>query len=146
MMYVAVDNRKNIIAIHPDINVVREFVSSQDESLKIMKGKSKKIPESILSDKYLVKYDSGYIPMEYSSVAGNLDSGVIYELSSAIDVIANIAFNSENISNKDYKCLMRTINILAKEIEDITSDTIPVNLMKEIHDMDESFKNNIFKE
>lgn len=141
-MYVAVDNRKNIIAIHPDINVVREFVCSQDEPLRIMKGKSKKIPESILSDKYLIKYDSGYIPMEYSSVVGNLDSGIIYDLSSAIDVIANIAFNSD-ISNKDYKCLMRTINILAKEIEDIASDTVPVRLLEEIHDMDESFKNNI---
>ena len=141
-MYAAITKDMNYVAIHYDLDVVKSYVS-ECSNIQIVKVKRKNIPEGILADKFLTNYGSGYVPMEYHSVANDLDEDIAYDITKAIDTLSRVAFTSDNIGKKQYKHLIKSIEILVSELEEVSCDNISPDTLKELKEMSDAYKGKI---
>lgn len=141
-MYAAVDKDMDYVAIHYDLDVVKSYVS-ECSNIQIIKLKRKNIPEDILADKFLTNYGSGYVPMEYHSIANDLDEDIAYDITKAIDTLSRVAFTSDNIGKKQYKHLIKSIKILMSELEEVSCDNISPDTLKELKEMSDAYRGKI---
>ena len=140
-MYAAITKDMTYVAIHYDLDVVKSYVS-ECSNIQIVKVKRKNIPEDILADKFLTNYGSGYVPMEYHSIANDLDEDIAYDITKAIDTLSRVAFTSDNIGKKQYKHLIKSIKILVSELE-VSCDNISPDTLKELKEMSDAYKGKI---
>ena len=142
-MYGAVFN-KEIIAIHDDADIVREFISQQQNSddFDIIKIKNKKKirlkPE--YEDLYLVICNGQYVPYElYDTLKKEYDAGN-YDLITCRETLYRLIGDGE-LSKKEIDSISKTLKILSDRI----SEPIGLNYdsLKELDGLNKKFKDTI---
>lgn len=116
-MYAAIKDG-NILGIHEDIEVVKEFSRKIPNSkvVKLKKKKRKELHDSYIEDDlYLIRYGNSYFPYELYSVAEKSDLQKDYDLRYCRDALVRFIMDEE-FSKKDIKRMIKVVEALANKI------------------------------
>lgn len=142
-MYGAVFN-KEIVAIHDDADIVREFISQQQNSddfdmIKI-KNKKKIRSKPEYEDLYLVICNGQYVPYElYDTLKKEYGAGN-YDLITCRETLYRLVEDG-GLSKKEIDSIFKTLKILSDRI----SEPIDLNYdsLKELDGLNKKFKDTI---
>lgn len=135
---------KEIIAIHDDIDIVKEFINQQQNSndFNIVKIKNKKKIRSTpeYEDLYLVIFNGQYVPYElYDTLKRESDAGN-YDLIACRETLYRL-IEDGGLSKKEVEYISKTLKILSDKISE------PIGLdydsLKEIDELNRKFKDTI---
>lgn len=133
---------KNLIAIHDDINVVRQFLRDQKNIkfniIKIKKEYKKKIKKDTrYTDLYLVRYGDSYIPYELMSTFKRMTDQYNYDLNYCKDILFRLLEDPKR-TKKETEHIQQTISILLDEIQ--SNSHIDISLLKNGKELDELYR------
>lgn len=146
-MYAAIDKNFEVIGIHDDINIIRDFVLYNSEKwnkeyeISRLKEKAWKKNEEAYSGKYLVQYADNYIPIEDLSLYKFFeDSDLKFQCNTAIDLLFKI-LEVKKLSNKKRKAIEVTISMIeeVKDQKEMVSPSEIEYVRKHIGNLHEEF-------
>lgn len=140
-MYCCIDEKKNIIAIHDDKDVVETYrdLIQKMHNIELSVGKIKKKMKNKLekfSDLYLVRYGNTYVQSGYLLYLQLCSEQVKSDNRYAKDILLRL-LETSRLNNKDAKKIMKAIEVMDK-IEEEDNNYFPslneLKGMKEFYD------------
>ena len=127
-MYCAVDDNKNLIAMHDNkenvinyINRVYKIHGTQLELIRVKKRSEYKLEK--FNDLYLTRFNNQYIQVGYMDYAIIMENGIIEDYEFSRDILIRI-LETRKMSSKNKKNLKKVITFLELLIND-DKDYIP---------------------
>lgn len=127
-MYCAVDDNKNLIAMHDNKEIVINYINrvykihgTQLELIRVKKRSEYKLEK--FNDLYLTRFNNQYIQVGYMDYAIIMENGIIEDYEFSRDILIRI-LETRKMSSKNKKNLKKVITFLELLIND-DKDYIP---------------------
>lgn len=147
-MYCVYDENNKLQAIHKKIGVIKKYLRSisatdQDSMFFVKKQSKKNIDPGLLYDLYLVPYYDTFIQDGYQEYINILTDQSYEEIKKAISVCFSV-YETNNITQKEKKTILKTIKILSDICENDIKYIPTLAELNRIKDSFEPYKNKYY--
>ncbi len=136
-MYAVLINDE-IVALHEKLKPIKKFCKKQSSNSKIIKIKKRAVNKIFnKEDLYLQNYRGIYVPQIFLKDVSEYIESNYYSLINAICTLEDIL--GTDLSEKDKKCVKKSIEILIKENYNITGDFSDIKILKTLKELKGGF-------